>query len=463
MLRVLLVAGALAAGAGLMAAASGDREPAAAPAIPDGAAGQQLRWLTEARLPLSATDMREHFSAGFRASAVSARRTEFLGALAAAHELRLRRLLIAKPAALAAVVQRRGGGRLVVTIFADRAGQIDYATLGPAPVLPRPTGGAEVGSDRVELVDRARANRRLMLTRWYPSAGPAGGGPAQYGGARLAAALADQYADDHAAAAAALALPAVVVHARAGARARPGRLPVVLFSPGGGASRVLYQSVAEDLASHGYLVVSVDHTGEAAVELPDGTIIPPAPLGDQTGARLADMRLVLRRLNTMASGPRADRRRVAAIGHSLGGSTAAALMRAEPAVRAGVDIDGIVLGPAARRGVPRAFMVMSAGKGALALPSVKGLLAHSRGPRLALQFAGFEHFSFSDAPVIAPRASGLGERPSARDIAAERAYLRAFLDRYVRGRPAPLLAGPSPLWPQVSFRYRQRCCGTRGP
>jgi hypothetical protein len=132
-------------------------------------------------------------------------------------------------------------------------------------------------------------------------------------------------------------------------------------------------------------------------------------------------------------------------------------------VLAGVDIDGIILGPAARRGVPRAFMVMSAGKGALALPSVKGLLSHSRGPRLALQFAGFEHFSFSDAPVVAPRASGLGKRPSARDIAAERAYLRAFLDRYVRGRPAALLAGPSPLWPQVSFRYRQRCCGTRGP
>jgi hypothetical protein len=175
------------------------------------------------------------------------------------------------------------------------------------------------------------------------------------------------------------------------------------------------------------------------------------------------MRLVLRRLNSLTtSGPRADRRRVAAIGHSVGGSTAAALMRAEPSVRAGVDMDGIILGPAARRGVAHAFMVMSAGKPALSLPSVRGLLKHSQGPRLALQFAGFEHFSFSDAPVIAPAALTTVKRPSARDIAVQRAYVRAFLDRYVRGRRSRLLAGPSSRWPQVAFRYRQRCCRDAG-
>jgi alpha-beta hydrolase superfamily lysophospholipase len=225
----------------------------------------------------------------------------------------------------------------------------------------------------------------------------------------------------------------------------------VLFSPGGGTSRVLYQATAEDLASHGYLVVAVDHTGEAPVELADGRILPPSSSWSP-GSRLADMRLVLRRLDTGAAGARADLRRVSAIGHSLGGSTAAALMRAEPSVRAGVDIDGLVQGAPARHGVSRPFMVLGGDRGPLSYPGVRGLLEHSTGPRLALRFTGFEHFSFSDAPVVAPETLAA---PSARDIAVQRAYLRAFLDRHLRDRPSRLLRGPSPRWPQVRFLYRR--------
>jgi hypothetical protein len=102
---------------------------------------------------------------------------------------------------------------------------------------------------------------------------------------------------------------------------------------------------------------------------------------------------------------------------------------------------------------------MAAGREVLRLASVRGLLHHSTGPRLALRFAGFEHFSFSDAPVIAPAASGVGKHPSAGYIAAQRAYLRAFLDRFVRGRRSTLLAGPAKRWPGVSFDERRRCCG----
>jgi predicted dienelactone hydrolase len=253
----------------------------------------------------------------------------------------------------------------------------------------------------------------------------------------------------------------VRVHARRGAPARPGRLPVVLFSPGFGAPRVLYQALAEDLASRGHLVIGLDHTGEAPVELPDGRIrlrrLPKVadPIAAASRTRLADLRLVLRRLDALPRGPRSDRRRIAAVGGSLGGSMAAALMRVEPAIDAGVDMDGSIVGTAARRGVPRPFLVMAGDDGLDA--SLRGLLRHSQGPRLALRFAGQEHASFTDFPVIAPER--LGRRPpSARDIAAQRAYLGAFLDRYLRGRRAPLLDGPSPRWSRVRFVYRRRCC-----
>jgi dienelactone hydrolase len=257
----------------------------------------------------------------------------------------------------------------------------------------------------------------------------------------------------------ALGIPSARVHARTGARARGGRLPVVLFSPGAGTARDVYQALAEDLASHGYLVLAVDHTGETPVQFPDGHVEGRAvprrhPLATGAAIRLADMRFVLRRLNTMAPGPRADLRRVAAVGHSLGGSTAAALMRAEPTVRAGVDLDGSIFGPARRLGVAGPFLVMVGGDGLD--PSLRGLLEHSRGPRLALTIAGFVHFSFSDLPVSAPAGIGAPRTPSARDIALQRAYVRAFLDRYVRGRRSTLLEGPSRRWPQVRFTYRRR-------
>ena len=46
-----------------------------------------------------------------------------------------------------------------------------------------------------------------------------------------------------------------------------------------------------------------------------------------------------------------------------------------------------------------------------------------------MQFDGFDHLSFSDAPVVAPLASGAsGGCSLPRDIAVQRAYLRAFLD-----------------------------------
>ncbi|MEA2322799.1 MAG: hypothetical protein QOD81_2649 [Solirubrobacteraceae bacterium] len=452
----LLFGAAPAQAATSQAATPGTPERFVTTELPDSAVGRQMRWLTEAstRLPLSDAELRAHFTKAFLSlpGASPAAINETLGKVIDASGLRLLGLTAVQPNALAAVVTARGTQELTVTLAVDRAGLVEFAALaGVAPpvALPRPTGPATVGTDVVQLVDRDRGGRRLMLTRWYPAAPGAADRPlAAYAGPLVSGAL---------------GMPDVRVHAHSGARARRGRLPVVLFSPGLGVPRVMYQALAEDLASHGYLVIAVDHTGEAPVEFADGRMKLPSavqfkrPIATAAASRLRDMRLILRRLNTMAPGPRADRRRVAAIGHSLGGSTAAALMRAEPSVRAGVDMDGSIFGSARRRGVSRPFLVMTSGG---ADSTIRSFLEHSRGPRLALEFAGFQHMSFSDVPIVAPGSVGT-TRP-ARDVAVQRAYLRAFLDRYLLGRPSRLLAGPSRRWPQVTFGQRRLCCGTAG-
>src|SRR4051794_41784840 len=98
----------------------------------------------------------------------------------------------------------------------------------------------------------------------------------------------------------------------------------------------------------------------------------------------------------MAPGRQAVIRGVGAVGHSLGGSTAAALMRAEPAVRAGVDLDGSIFGPPPRPGVSGPFLVMGGGEGLD--PTLPGLLKHSRGPRPPPRGAGFLPLPFSGPP-----------------------------------------------------------------
>lgn len=98
---------------------------------------------------------------------------------------------------------------------------------------------------------------------------------------------------------------------------------------------------------------------------------------------------------------------------------------------------------------------MSAGDELLGYRETRSFLDRSQGPRLAVEFAGFEHYSFSDAPVLQP-GSTRG------NLAVQRAYLRAFLDRYVFGRESRLLERPSARWPEASIRYRERCCGKAG-
>lgn len=421
--------------------------------LPATAPGRQTAWLLEAaaRLPLAAAELREHFSAEFLAQppTTPAAINRVLAQVAGPDGLQLAGVVASDPRGLVAVLTGRGQ-ELVLTIVVSAGGRVVFSTLQGLPTrsvtLPRPTGPAAVGTDVVQLRDAARG-RVLMLTRWYPAAPGAAAYPrAAYASPRVAAAL---------------ALPRVRVQARLEAPALAGRLPVVLFSPGGGVSRVEYTVLAEALASRGYLVVAVDHTGEAPVELANGRLVlaawgapaPRDPIAAAAARRLADMRFVLRRLPTLPKGPRPDLGRIAAVGHSLGGSTAAALLLTEPRVRAGVDLDGTIFGPAAKRGVPRPFLVLTEG-GADA--SIRSLIGHSSGPTLALNVGGFVHMSFSDLPVLYPGAPGLGRYASPRDLALQSAYVRAFLDRELLGRPAPLLEGPSTRFPQVTVVARGR-------
>ncbi|WP_394811267.1 acetylhydrolase [Streptomyces xanthii] len=141
---------------------------------------------------------------------------------------------------------------------------------------------------------------------------------------------------------------AVLTHSHEGAPPLPGRHPALVYSPGGGDSRTLGTSLAEDLAGHGRVVVLVDHPGDASqVELPTGmrrTVLvgPPDPATFRTmiDTRIADLRLVIDRLRSLPLAPVIDHRRIGMYGHSAGGTAVVYAARPDVRVNAVANLEG---------------------------------------------------------------------------------------------------------------------------
>jgi predicted dienelactone hydrolase len=364
------------------------------------------------------------------------------------------------------------------------------AAADPAPVtrltLPAPTGRERIGTVSLHLIDRSRPDpwvateraRELMVSIWYPASSIRGYPRAPW--------VSPGVADIINPPGSSLALP--TSHGYVGAPAAGGRHPVVLFSSGFGLERTGSTALVEELASHGYVVVTIDHTHDAQhVEFPDGRIATfaiPEPADEAAGEKLlakilavraADTRFTLDRLADLARGhnPDAAKRRlprglgsaldlvrVGMFGSSLGGATAAQVMYEDSRIRAGLNLDGSHLGTVVTAGLDRPFLLMGSDPhGEEGDESWDALWTNLRGPRLQLELAGSGHLSFTDWQVLLPQAGVpleeleplFGTIDGPRSIVVQRAYVGAWFDRHLRQRRCDLLAGPSSRYPEMRF------------
>ncbi len=261
---------------------------------------------------------------------------------------------------------------------------------------------------------------------------------------------------------------------------RPRALPVVVLSPGFTNSRSALTALAEDLASHGYVVAGIDHTYESfGTTFPDGRVTTclarearrrSTGFWEKLGAgRAADVSFVLGEL-TGADPPwpgaaLIDPSRMAMAGHSAGGAAAIAAMLADSRIRAGVDMDGATHAPIPEDGLPRPFLFL--GKQSNYTPGSGGGIPGKPGPastwerdwkrltgwRRWLLVAGAVHASFTDLALLADQIgidTGAG-LPGSRSLDITRAYVRAFFDQHLRSRPQALLDQPSSRYPEVTF------------
>ncbi|MFF2509479.1 alpha/beta hydrolase family protein [Streptomyces sp. NPDC058067] len=378
---------------------------------------------------------------------------------------------------------------------------------GPTPrrarmKLPPPTGPYAVGTVSLRLVDRRRADpwvagrsRELMVDVRYPARSVAAHPrvPQMTRGEAAGFDRVNNFGD----------LPkgrvdwsATRTFAHLGAPIdRRGPRPVVLYSPGVGDPRTLGTTLTDELASHGYVVVAVDHTYDAsAVEFPGGRVettrlpqeferaLKEGPeavvaLMEKTSAvRVADTRFVLDEVDRAFAEGRLERAPVGMFGQSAGGFAALQTMHDDGRITAAANLDGVLayvsddhdegnLSSVARDGVDGPLLLMGMdGDDRTNVPSWRALWEHSDGWRRDLVLRGAQHATYTDATSLIPqiaRQLGLPEEtvtglvgtvPAARAIAAQRAYVTAFFDRWLRGDAGGhLLDGPSARFPEVRF------------
>ena len=350
---------------------------------------------------------------------------------------------------------------------------------GHEPYLPEPTGPSPVGTTSLYLKDVSRPDpwaagvntRELMVSLWYPAV-PSDGRRAPY--------MTPAESELQLTSRGITGVPPDVlstVRTNAAADATPAgsqrTLPLVVLSPGFTNSRSALTALAEDLASHGYVVAGIDHTYESlGTSFPDGRVT--TCLARETrrrgegfwekvvAGRAADVTFVLDELaGARPAWPGAgliDPSRVAMAGHSVGGAAAISALVADSRIRAGIDMDGSVPTPIPGHGLSRPFLFL--GKQANYTPGSGGAVTTWErqwklltGWRRWLVVAGAIHASFTDLALLADQAGidvGVG-LPGARSLDITRAYVRAFFDQHLRSEPQALLDQPSPRYPEVTF------------
>ncbi len=396
---------------------------------------------------------------------------------------RFLRRLIGRLVALAAIV----AGLLLVALWLEHRSEV---------TLPAPTGPFAVGRATYAWADDAHPDnlapapgtrRELFVWIWYPAAG----GPS---------ATVDDYLP--AAWRAADAPPLIFrlltrdlskVHAHslrnADVSPRQRSYPVAILRAGASAGVTNYTTLAEDLASHGYVVVGFDAPYRTfAVAFPDGRVIRRTPENnpelcegrpdmESCANRLltawtSDMAFVLDRLEQLnasdASGRftgRLDMKRVGVFGHSFGGAAAALFCHEDSRCKAGIDVDGAPHGVVVQTGIDRPFLFLLSDHTHESDPESRQILAniqsiYDRLPvdtRLRVEIRGANHFTFSDdGAVLKSRlvrgllhVFGMLGLDGRRQLAVTAYCVRSFFDEYLKGAGGSHLDIASPLYPEV--------------
>ncbi|MCK6583181.1 MAG: hypothetical protein L6Q49_08800 [Anaerolineales bacterium] len=364
--------------------------------------------------------------------------------------------------------------------------------LLPVPRIPAPSGPFQVGTRIIEMIDESRRElysgkdepRRYMIQAWYPADVKETDERAPWmERADIFAPAIATYIDlpafflDH------LALAQIPAYKNAVVAESDEKFPVILFSHGWNGFNAQNAGQALELASHGFIVIGIQHTYGAVVTVfPDGTVAPnnpnalPADADDPNYEEVAriladqwadDMSHTLDFISSADAGnlfaPSVDSARVGVYGHSTGGGAAIQFCGVDLRCKSVLGMDPFMRPVSAEvieSGLPMPSFFMFSQAWADITDSKNNRVFREFNPRNqinlgAIVIEGTRHYDFSDLPLFSPIAPQLGLKGplnGKRVTEIVNGYLLDFFEMTLRDNASGLFEASSP-YPEVKV-YR---------
>ena len=389
--------------------------------------------------------------------------------------------------------------------------------------LPKPSGPYAIGTKNLYFIDVSRPesftsdpddHREVAVRVWYPAIMPKQGKPVDL--IENAPELASIYSSYSPLPATAFdSLSSTETHSYRGADIleSPEPFPVLLFSHAYWAGMTQSTVLMQELASHGYIVVSIGHAYETSHFLKeDGSIKAFDPRNEEFRLRglerkntldiqrrisqtedrqeletllrelsrlrpktvesldiwADDISFVIDKLDEMNHGSgffggKLDTARIGVFGHSFGGAASAQACLTDRRCKAGINIDGLQLGDLIYKNLTRPFMFVHH----------DNVEAKNRTPNrfffervdntaYLLLIKGTRHLNFSDisipgyASILGLPPEALGRINGRRCLDIQNRCVLAFFDKHLKEMDSGLLNSPMPEYPEVEIWIREQ-------
>lgn len=368
--------------------------------------------------------------------------------------------------------------------------EIQYPFYFPAPGGSYPVGISAtywVDMDRKEphVVDQAYPQRELVGQLWYPAEKIRRRSFALYDASSWKEALRRCHVPDFLL----TGFDSMFTHAYA--EIAPSKeqkhFPVVIIEHGiGGIGLGVYVTLAEALASHGYIVVAINHTHAATlVTFPDGRMVSNEHMPHldklERSDRLKllaleqriwidDIHFVLQELEIFNNRDerfkgKLDLTRIGIVGHSFGGSVAAELARTDTRIKAGINMDGALRGEHAQDVFDVPFMfLMANNKHGGPLEDNYALFKQLAKDAYFIMIDKTGHDSFCDTGLLAKRSVIFGlldkwqngldllDADYVRDIV--QSLVIGFFDKYLKKESSTTLDALSTTYKEVRIQAK---------
>lgn len=364
-------------------------------------------------------------------------------------------------------------------------------------LLPSPTGKYTIGKKIIHLKDVSRREnlspdtsqvREIIASIWYPASANSVGQTAPYFNDIMF--LRGEFSSERSFE----KVKALSGHALLNATEKGNeKFPLLIFSPGGGVDASFNTTLLEELSSHGYIVIGIDHTYEGnGLRLENGIIAKYNSANEkdflgfalkQITQRFKDIEFVINSISTQTQFPKSlvkimDKQRIGVFGHSRGGLATGEVLLNDSRIKAALNYDGGSLGaplyaPSSGERIRAPFawfrrfhpkpdenslkeMKMTPNESDRNLERIHSraysIIQNTSFPTYIITLDNASHMNFTDIPLLNVNGNSNALAQIIRLMRIVRHYTLSFFNCHLKGINCKQISGFSSEFPEVSIQ-----------